>query len=73
MTLKRTAVVTVILGLVSLISVFVAQLALTDIYHGEGDLGLEWGVLRVCFGVIVVFQVSALLSFRRVISINRLG
>ncbi len=73
MTLKRTAVVTVVLGIVSLISVFVAHLALTDIYHGEGDLGLEWSVLRGCFAVIVVFQLFTLLTLRRIISSNRLG
>ena len=37
-------------------------MALQDIYHGEVDLTLEWGVLRVSFLVIIAFHAAALLT-----------
>ena len=65
--LSRAARTCISLGLASLIAVLVSHLALTDIYHGESDLSQEWNVLRVCFGVIVAFQVYALISLLRVV------
>ena len=67
MTLKGAATVSIVLGVLSFFAVLVSHLALTDIRHGEVDLGLEWNVFRVCFGVILAFQVFALLTLRRVI------
>ena len=54
-----------ILGVVSLAAVAVSHLALTDIYHGEQDVTLEWTALRVCFGVIVAFHIYTLATLRR--------
>ncbi len=67
MTLNRAAIISVGLGLLSLLAVLVSQLALADIYHGEADVSAEWNAVRVCFAVIVAFQASALLTLRRVI------
>lgn len=67
MTINRQATLAFLLGIGSLIAVFISHLALTDIYHGEGDLRLEWNVLRACFAAIVVFQVFALATFWRMI------
>ena len=47
------------LGGLSFLSILVAHLALTDIYHGETDLSLEWHALQVAFGVIITFHVAA--------------
>jgi len=55
------------LGLASIVAVLISHLALTDIYRGEGDLSQEWNVLRFCFGVIVAFQVYALITLSRVV------
>ena len=66
MTLYRAVTLCIGLGVASLMAVLVGHLALTDIYHGEGDLSLEWNVLRVCVGVIVAFQFCALMTLRRV-------
>ncbi|MDA2924555.1 hypothetical protein MYX65_07845 [Acidobacteria bacterium AH-259-L09] len=55
------------LGVLSLLAVVTSHLALTDIYHGETDVGLEWRVLQICFVVIVVFQLSALYTLRRIL------
>jgi len=65
--MKRQAGIAFILGVASLIAVFISHLALTDIYHGESDLRQEWIVLRLCFAVIFIFQVFALITFRKII------
>ena len=67
MTINRQATLAFILGIGSLLAVFVSHLALTEIYHGEDDLRLEWNILRVCFSAIVAFQVFALATFWRMI------
>jgi uncharacterized membrane protein YozB (DUF420 family) len=67
MAINRQAAIAFILGIGSLAAVFFSHLALTDIYHGESDLRLEWNVLRVCFALIVTFQVFALLTLWRMI------
>jgi len=64
---ERQASIAFILGIVSLVAVFFSHLALTDIYHGEGDLRQEWMVLRFCFAVIFIFQVFALVTFWKII------
>ncbi len=64
---RRQAAVAFFLGIASLIAIFVSLLALTDIYHGESDLRQEWMALRVCFAVIFIFQVFALVTFWRII------
>jgi len=53
------------LGVLALVAVLTSHLALTDIYHAEGDVSLEWNVLRVCFGVIVVSQIAALITLTK--------
>ena len=67
MALNRAARTCIGLGVASLVAVLVSHLALTDICHGEGDLSQEWNVVRLCFGVIVAFQVYALMTLRRVV------
>ena len=62
---KRQAAIAFVLGVASLVAVFVSLLALTDIYHGESDLRQEWMALRICFAVIFIFQVFALGTFWR--------
>ena len=48
------------LGCLSFLSILVAHLALTDIYHNnETDLSWEWRALRVAFAVIITFHVAA--------------
>ena len=54
------------LGVLALTAVLVGLLALTDIYHGEADVSSEWNALRVCFGIIIVSQVSSLVTLRKV-------
>ncbi|MFH2107752.1 MAG: hypothetical protein ABII93_03705 [Chrysiogenia bacterium] len=66
MAMMRQAILAFVLGIGSLIAVFISHLALTDIYHGEGDLRLEWNILRFCLAVIVAVQVFTLATLWRV-------
>jgi hypothetical protein len=50
MSLKTPAKRCIGLGLVSTLALVVAHLALTDIYHAEGDLTWERNVVRVLCG-----------------------
>jgi hypothetical protein len=55
------------LGVASLAAILTAHLALTDIYHDEADVTLEWRVLRGAFAVILSFHAAALLALRHAI------
>jgi hypothetical protein len=63
--LKTQIKATMALGALSLLAGFASHLALTDIYHGEADLSLEWGIVRVCGLVFLVFIGSTLLTLWR--------
>jgi hypothetical protein len=57
--------VTIVLGGLSLLAGLIAHLALTDIYHGEPDVTLEWSIVRVCTLVLLVFIGMALFTLRQ--------
>ena len=50
------------LGLLSFPALLVSLAALQDIYHGEADVMLEWGALRVAFAIMIAFHVAALFA-----------
>ena len=56
---------TIMLGILSILSAIFGHLALTDIYHGEGDLTLGWSILQAGAFIIFVFVVSSLLVLRK--------
>jgi hypothetical protein len=60
MTLRTACRVALGLGVLSVVAMLAAVMALQDIYHGEDDLSLEWAVLRVSSLVILVFHALAL-------------
>jgi hypothetical protein len=62
MTLRTACRVSLWLGLVSVLAILTALLALTDIYHQETDVSLEWNVVRVSFLIIMAFHVFALIA-----------
>lgn len=64
---KRQVAIAFVLGIVSLLAVGIAVLALTDIQHGESDLRQEWLALRVCFALVFIFQVFALVTLWRML------
>lgn len=64
--LKILLAMTTILGILSLAALAVGHLALTDIHHGEANVGLEWGILRACAAVFLAFIIWTLLLVRNV-------
>jgi len=64
-TLKTQIQLTIALGILSLFAGVMGHLALTDIYHGEGDLSLEWNILRAGAIVLLVFIGAALTTLTR--------
>jgi len=71
MELKNQIRVTMILGILSLIAVLLGHLALTDIYHAESDLTLEWNMLRVFASIFLIFIGYTLLTLRRILKTIR--
>jgi len=65
--LKKQVQLTMALGVLSLFAGVMGHLALTDIYHGNGDLSLEWNVLRACAVVLLVFIGSTLFTLIQVL------
>ena len=65
--IRRNATISLILGVVSVIALLPIHLALTDIWHGEGDVTMEWSVVRFGILVIAAFQISALLTLAKLL------
>jgi len=61
------------LGCLSSLGVLLLFLALTDFYHGEADLSLEWMVVRFAIPAIVAFHVAAFtaLAAERTVGVKR--
>ncbi|HSF14934.1 MAG TPA: hypothetical protein VLK65_05230, partial [Vicinamibacteria bacterium] len=68
--LRKSAIVSLALGVTSLLAMGASHLALTDIWHGEGDLRLEWSILRGAFLVLLAFHFAAFETIRRVLRSN---
>lgn len=58
--LKKSARVTLGIGLLSIVAIVLSHLALTDIWHGETEVDLEWTMVQIGFAIIIVFHVAAL-------------
>ena len=67
--LKTQVAVTMALGALSLVAGLLSHLALTDIYHGEAEVTLEWSIVRACAAVLFVFIAMAMLTLGRVMSV----
>lgn len=65
--IKNQIRITIVLGMLSILAGFFGHLALTDIYHGEGDMTLEWRVLQAGAVIIFVFVVTSLLMLKKVL------
>lgn len=64
---KIKVTITKYLAYLSLISIILAHLALTDIYHNiEPDLTSEWIVVRIAFFIVVVFIISVLVTLKKI-------
>ena len=65
--IKNQIRITIVLGMLSILAGFFGHLALTDIYHGEGDMTLEWRILQAGAVIIFVFVVTSLLMLKKVL------
>ena len=63
--LKTQIKITIALSFLALLSGVMAHLALTDIYHNEPDVSLEWNLLRVNAGIFILFAAAALITLKR--------
>ena len=61
---------TIALGIVTLVFGLLSHLALTDIYHAEHDVSLEWNVVRVSAVVFFVFIMMTLYTLGKVLKTN---
>lgn len=61
--MKTLTTISIIFGILTIISIFVSHLALTDIYHNtEPDLSLEWNIVRLGYLLTFTFAVIALIT-----------
>jgi len=65
--LKTQIQATMALGVLALLAGIVGHLALTDIFHNEADVTLEWNVLRICALILLTFIGSSLITLRKAI------
>ncbi len=65
--LKTSIQVSLGLCLFSAIALFISNLALMDIGHGESDLNLEWRIMQVSYAVFILFHGAALITFIRLL------
>jgi len=66
----RTQIIVVMgLGILSLIAVLFAHLALTDIYHHEADVSLEWMILQIAVVIIIAFIGCSLFILKRALKL----
>lgn len=63
--MKTQFLLTRALALLSLGAIFFSHLALTDIAHGEPDPRMEWLVLQLSAGILLIFIVFAWLTLGR--------
>ncbi|MFH1941193.1 MAG: hypothetical protein ABIL68_03735 [bacterium] len=68
--IKKYAMITVTLACFSFIALLFSHLALTDIYHGETNVNMEWTILRVAAIVFLAFIVSTIFTLRQVLKIR---
>lgn len=53
--LKVQIRLTIVFAVIALITTGIAHISLTDIYHGELDVSLEWNMVRLCAFVWLLF------------------
>ena len=66
--LRRNVWISLVLGVLSLASMVICFLALVDVFHGEIDLSTEWKALRLCFSIILIFNVFVVITLVRLLS-----
>jgi hypothetical protein len=64
--MKTLITISAILGILTLLSILLSHLALTDIYNNtEPDLTLEWNTVRLGYLLTFIFVVIALITIMK--------
>lgn len=61
---KVSSAITSILGFLSVVSIILLYLALSDIADNETDLTLEWYIAGVCLFILSIFTASTFVTVR---------
>jgi hypothetical protein len=67
MQLKTQIRIAIVLGILSLLAGLLGHLALTDIYHAEENLALEWNMLRLFAVIFLAFIAYTLNTLRNIL------
>jgi len=67
--IKKQIEIVMALGILSLFAGFFAHLALTDIYHGELNVSLEWKIVQAAALIILLFIGSSLFTLGRILKL----
>jgi hypothetical protein len=63
--LKQQICLSIAFGILVLLGGMFSHLALTDIYHAETDVSLEWNVVRVSALIFLIFVGYVITTLRR--------
>lgn len=65
--LKMYITLDMVLGAICLVALLFSHLALTDIYHGDENVSLEWNILRTAALIFILFIALTFLTLLKVI------
>ena len=61
--MKTLKLLTLFLGILTLIGLVLSHLALTEIYHNtEPNLDIEWNIVRTTFLITLIFTITSLIA-----------
>ena len=69
--MRKLLITTIGVGVLSFAAFVLERLALTDIFHGEPDVRLEWALVNAALLPVVLFHILGLTSV--IIALRRLG
>jgi hypothetical protein len=68
--IRKYSILTLILSGLSILALSISYLALSDIYHGEEDLSMEWSFLRITAIIFIAFVTSTIVTLKQVLKMN---
>ena len=67
---RRLMIASAVSGIISFLFFMIGRMAMTDIFHGEPDLSLEWNIVSISFLPILIFHlvsvVAAIMALRQI-------
>jgi hypothetical protein len=65
--LRRSIIISIFLGLLSVLAILFCSLALADVAHGESDLTNEWMAGWLSFAAIFIFTAFSVITLVRLL------